>query len=202
MNRKRISLAVAALSAGIAQSASAGFTVTATRVVIPGFDRYDVRAFNDTIDTGTQVKGLEYFYNGSPAAFEVQDTGDEKPDSYDGIPDTVYLLSACPGDSAQCLAGAYPIDGATLPSFDYLFEQSGQRMQPRITVTDYGDAEKVLTNRRYLDEATRRRSQAGTTHPATIYGGWLGRHESAIAAHMHQAPPPKSKTPQPGRARG
>jgi N-acetylmuramoyl-L-alanine amidase len=38
----------------------------------------------------------------------------------------VYLLSACPGDSTQCLAGAYPVDGATPPSFDYLFNQSGE----------------------------------------------------------------------------
>jgi N-acetylmuramoyl-L-alanine amidase len=38
----------------------------------------------------------------------------------------VYLLSACPGDSIHCLAGAYPIDGATPPSFAYLFDQSDQ----------------------------------------------------------------------------
>jgi hypothetical protein len=38
----------------------------------------------------------------------------------------VYLLSACPGDSVHCLAGAYPVDGATPPNFDYLFDQSGQ----------------------------------------------------------------------------
>lgn len=38
----------------------------------------------------------------------------------------VYLLSACPGDSVHCLAGAYPIDGANPPNFDYLFDQFGQ----------------------------------------------------------------------------
>lgn len=38
----------------------------------------------------------------------------------------VYLLSACPGDSVHCLAGAYPIDAANPPNFDYLFDTSGQ----------------------------------------------------------------------------
>ncbi len=38
----------------------------------------------------------------------------------------VYLLSACPGDSVHCLAGAYPIDAANPPNFDYVFDQSGQ----------------------------------------------------------------------------
>lgn len=38
----------------------------------------------------------------------------------------IYLLSACPGDSMDCLAGAYPIDGATPPTFDYLFDQTGE----------------------------------------------------------------------------
>jgi type IV secretory pathway VirD2 relaxase len=82
------------------------------------------------------------------------------------------------------------------------FEQSGQRMQPRITVTDYGDAEKVLTNKQYLDDAVRRRARASTAHPSTVYGGWLGRHEAAIAAHARQHTP-KTKTPTTtGRNRG
>jgi hypothetical protein len=82
------------------------------------------------------------------------------------------------------------------------FEQSGQRMQPRVTITDFGDAEKVLTNTRYLDDVVRRRARTASAHPATLYAGWLGRHEAAIAAHTRYVQPTKPKSPQPGRARG
>ncbi len=84
----------AALAAG-ASSAFAGFTVTATHVgSANGLDQYRYFAVNTGGDTGTQIKGLEYRYTGSPAAFEVSDTTDPFGGDPDGIPDTANLLSA------------------------------------------------------------------------------------------------------------
>ena len=83
----------AAIGGFCVSSSFAGFTVTATKVAVAGFDRYDVVAVNDGVGTGTQVKGLEYFYNGAPAAFEVTDTTDTVGGDPDGINDTVNLLS-------------------------------------------------------------------------------------------------------------
>lgn len=82
----------------LASKAWAGFTVTATSGGTFTFDgvpmdRYDITVVNTGGDTGTQVKGLEYFYSGSRVYFEVNDTVDEGGGDPDGIPDTVNLLS-------------------------------------------------------------------------------------------------------------
>lgn len=78
----------------VASSSFAGFTVTAAApVTASGFDRYDITAVNTGGDTGTQIKGLEYFYAGAPAAFQVDDTTDPVGGDPDGIADTVNLLS-------------------------------------------------------------------------------------------------------------
>lgn len=92
-----ISKAVAAVSL-MAAVAQAGFTVTATltSVTVNGtpLDRWDINAVNTGSDTGTQVKGLEYFYSGSRVFFQVNDftdaSGEGDPDH---IPDTVNFNS-------------------------------------------------------------------------------------------------------------
>lgn len=86
-------MCTAIASCAIANSAEAGFTVTAAKIVVGGFNRFDIVAVNTGGDTGTQIKGLEYFYSGSPAFFQVDDTTDAAGGDPDGIPDTVNLLS-------------------------------------------------------------------------------------------------------------
>lgn len=84
--RRSIFAAIAGIA--LASESFAGFTVTATRNFIGGgFDRWDIVAINNGGDTGTQIKGLEYFYQGAPVAFEVFDADEN------GVNDTVNLSS-------------------------------------------------------------------------------------------------------------
>lgn len=72
----------------LSSASFAGFFVTATlNSSANGFDRYDIVAVNTGINTGTQIKRLEYTYQGSPVAFEVQDVDEN------GVNDLVHLLS-------------------------------------------------------------------------------------------------------------
>jgi hypothetical protein len=94
-----VGMMLAACLALPASSTWAGFAVTTTptAVVVNGtpLDRYDIVAINTGGDTGTQVKGLEYYYSGTRAFFEVEDetdaTGEGGPDH---IPDTANLISS------------------------------------------------------------------------------------------------------------
>lgn len=89
---------VLAVVGGCASATWAGFTLTATKfsVVVNGtpLDRYDINVVNTGGDTGTQVKGMEYFFTGSRVFFQVADetdaTGEGDPDH---IPDTVNFNS-------------------------------------------------------------------------------------------------------------
>lgn len=92
---RRTSLIAAAIGGLLVTSSSfAGFTVTATLgATVDGLDRWDVVAVNTGGDTGVQIKGLEYFYAGSPAAFQVDDVTDSGGGDPNGVADTVNLLS-------------------------------------------------------------------------------------------------------------
>ncbi len=90
------SIVLAVATATCASSSFAGFTVTSTLFnTANGLDQWRVVAVNTGGNTGTQVKGLEYNYSGSPVAFEVTDTTDATgAGDPDGIPDLTNLLSA------------------------------------------------------------------------------------------------------------
>ncbi len=92
---RRTAILTAAIGGICVSSSFAGFTVTATAAApASGLVRWSIVAINDGVGTGTQVKGLEYLYNGAPAAFEVTDTTDPLGGDPDGIPDLANLLSA------------------------------------------------------------------------------------------------------------
>ena len=64
----RCTAILAAAIGGICVSSSfAGFSVTATKVVSGGFDRYDIVAVNDGTGTGTQVKVWGRLFTGEHA---------------------------------------------------------------------------------------------------------------------------------------
>jgi len=52
--------------------------------------------------------------------------------------------------------------------------------RPVLEIDELGNAEKVLGDRRHLEETTRRLTQSGTVPVKPGWGGWLGRYQRAL----------------------
>ena len=50
----------------------------------------------------------------------------------------------------------------------------------RIEVSDFGDAEKLLTDRKHIEKTAKECLQRGTVPTEDCWGGWLGRYQAAI----------------------
>ena len=53
--------------------------------------------------------------------------------------------------------------------------------RPIVEVVDFGDAEKILRNRRYLEATVRPLAKRGIIPIEDGWGGWLGRYQAALA---------------------
>jgi len=54
--------------------------------------------------------------------------------------------------------------------------------QPTLDIRDLGDAEKLLNNRRLLEENARELLKHGATPTEDGWGGWLGKYQAALAS--------------------
>ncbi len=76
--------------------------------------------------------------------------------------------------------------------------------RPVLEIDELGNAEKVLSDRRHLEETTRRLMQSGTVPVKTGWGGWLGRYQRALrnaAAEVGQQGNLSEQTRDPHRER-
>jgi hypothetical protein len=53
--------------------------------------------------------------------------------------------------------------------------------RPVLEVEDFGDSEKVLRNKRYLEGTARSLLKQGITPEEDGWGGWLGRYQAAVS---------------------
>jgi hypothetical protein len=60
--------------------------------------------------------------------------------------------------------------------------------RPQLSVQDFGDAEKMVTNKPFMKRRVQMVVQSDTAHHKTNWAGWLGRYETALAAEARVAP--------------
>jgi hypothetical protein len=53
--------------------------------------------------------------------------------------------------------------------------------RPTLDIRDYGDADQVLNNRRFLGETVRALLKRGVAPSQDGWGGWLGKYQTALA---------------------
>ena len=59
--------------------------------------------------------------------------------------------------------------------------------RPVLEVQDMGDAERILRNRRHIEETARSLVKSGVIPIEDGWGGWLGRYQSALSEAASQA---------------
>ncbi len=117
------------------------------------------------------------------------------------------ILEALPGNVVYMLQDSAIVSarqqGLLQPgafvSIKKTFERQGERMQPRITINDMGDAEKMLTNQAYLKRAAANSARTASAETVTQFGGWLGRHAAAVQAYARAHPHTHQTKSSPGR---
>jgi hypothetical protein len=70
--------------------------------------------------------------------------------------------------------------GRLRPNSFIRLQKQFENGRPVLEIEDLGDSEKVLRNKRYLEETARSLLKRGITPEEDGWGGWLGRYQAAV----------------------
>jgi hypothetical protein len=83
--------------------------------------------------------------------------------------------------------------GQLRPNSFVRLRQQLENGRPVLQVDDFGDAEKIISNRRYLEATVRPLVKRGVMPAEDGWGGWLGRYQTALAKAAVSNEPDASK---------